>query len=177
MNDRHRKVIVVILANAGASAFAITLIRFGWIKNILALVLSSFLAGTLGYLTFAWLGNQLMRLQKRLAFEQPGKAVYAFGKLPPGEAVSAGGKGRALAQLWQAGFLTAWGSWHEAHRPWVGPRPRVAATLPWWQVAHVDHHFRGARCGLWQEPHWCLEALTPCAWLPWQVAQALTWRG
>ncbi len=104
MNDRHRKVIVVILANAGASAFAITLIRFGWIKNILALVLLSFLAGTLGYLTFAWLGNQLMRLQKRLAFEQPGKAVYAFGKLPPGEAVSAGGKGRALAQLWQAGF-------------------------------------------------------------------------
>lgn len=104
MNDRHRKVIVVILANAGASAFAITLIRLGWIKNILALVLLSFLAGTVGYLTFAWLGNQLMRLQKRLAFDQPGKAVYAFSKLPPGEAVSAGGKGRALAQLWQAGF-------------------------------------------------------------------------
>jgi pyruvate,water dikinase len=104
MNDRHRKVFVVILAIAGASAFAITLIRSGWIKNTLALVLLAFLAGTLGYLTFTWLGNQLMRLQKRLAFEQPGKAVYAFGKLPPGEAVSAGGKGRALAQLWQAGF-------------------------------------------------------------------------
>jgi len=104
MNDRHRKVIVVILANAGASAFAITFISFGWIKNTLALVLLSFLAGTLGYLAFTWLGNQLMRLQKRLAFEQPGKAVYAFGKLPPSEAVSAGGKGRALARLWQAGF-------------------------------------------------------------------------
>ena len=102
MNDRHRKVIVVILANAGASAFAITLIRFGWIKNILALVLLSFLAGTLGYLTFAWLGNQLMRLQKRLAFEQPGKAVYAFGKLPPGEAVSAGARD---------------GRWHSSGRP------------------------------------------------------------
>ena len=70
MNDRHRKVIVVILANAGASAFAITLIRFGWIKNILALVLSSFLAGTLGYLTFAWLGSQLMaRFQRARGHE------------------------------------------------------------------------------------------------------------
>jgi phosphohistidine swiveling domain-containing protein len=104
MTDRHRKVIVVILANAGASVFAITLIRFGGIKNTLALVLLGILAGTLGYLTFTWLGNQLMRLQKRLAFGKPGKAVYAFGKLPPGEAVSAGGKGRVLAQLWQAGF-------------------------------------------------------------------------
>ena len=68
------------------------------------MVLLSFLAGTLGYLTFTWLGNQLMRQQKRLAFGRPGLAVYTFGKLPPGEAVSAGGKGRSLAQLWQAGF-------------------------------------------------------------------------
>lgn len=104
MNDRHRKLIVVILANAGAAIFAITLIRSGWIQNILPRVLLSFLAGTLGYLIFTWFGNKLMRLQKRLAFWQLGKAVYAFGKLPPGEAVSAGGKGRALAQLWQAGF-------------------------------------------------------------------------
>ena len=102
MNDRHRKLIVVILANAGAAIFAIALIRSGWIQNIPSMVLLSFLAGTLGYLIFAWFGNQLMRLQKRLAFGQLGKAVYAFGKLPPGEAVSAGGKGRALAQLWQA---------------------------------------------------------------------------
>ena len=33
MNDRHRKVIVTILANVGAAAFAITLIRSGWIKT------------------------------------------------------------------------------------------------------------------------------------------------
>ena len=104
MNDRHRKVIVTILANVGAAAFAITLIRSGWVKNIPAMVVLGFLAGTLGYLTFTWLGNQLMRLQKRLGFERPGLAVYAFGRLPPGEAVSAGGKGRSLAQLWQAGF-------------------------------------------------------------------------
>lgn len=104
MNDRHRKLLVVILANAGAAIFAITLVGSGWIQNIPSMVLLSFLAGTLGYLTFTWLGNQLMRLQKRLAYGQPGKAVYAFGKLPPGEAISAGGKGRVLAQLWQTGF-------------------------------------------------------------------------
>ncbi|MFZ6026989.1 MAG: PEP/pyruvate-binding domain-containing protein [Chloroflexota bacterium] len=104
MNDKQRKVFVAILANIGAAASAITFVRSGIVPNIPAAVLLSFAAGTGGYFAFTRLGTWLMRVQKQHSYGRPGQAVYAFGKLPPQEAVHAGGKGRALAQLFQAGF-------------------------------------------------------------------------
>jgi len=104
MNDRTRKRAVTVLAVAGASASAMSVALFGGIKNIAGMILLCSLAGTLGHFVFTWLGSQLMRLEKRLMLGRPGGAVYAFGKLPAEEAELAGGKGRALAKLCQAGF-------------------------------------------------------------------------
>ena len=104
MNDRTRKQAAKMIAIAGASASAMAVAFFGGIKNIVGMILLCSLAGMLGYFAFAWFGTRLMRLEKRVTRGRPGGAVYAFGELPAEEANRAGGKGRALATLYQAGF-------------------------------------------------------------------------
>jgi pyruvate,water dikinase len=105
MNDRIRKIIgSQILPNVGAALFAMSFIAFGGVQNIVGKVLLSFVFGTLGYFAFSWLGPQIMRLEKHLTRGRPGKTVYPFGKLPREAENSAGGKGRALARLYQGGF-------------------------------------------------------------------------
>jgi pyruvate,water dikinase len=104
MNDRTRKQAVTVIAIAGASGAAMAVAFFGGIKNIVGMILLCSLAGTLGHFAFTWLGTELMRLEKQLTRGRPGKSVYSFSKLPKEAEASAGGKGRALARLYQAGF-------------------------------------------------------------------------
>jgi len=104
MNDRMRKRLVPAIAILGASASAISVVFFAGSKNIVLLILLCWLAGTAGHFAFTWLGTQLMRLEKYLTRGRPGKPVYPFSKLPREDELSAGGKGRALASLYQAGF-------------------------------------------------------------------------
>ncbi len=104
MNDRTRKRAATMIAIAGSSASALAVAFFGGIKNIAGMILLCSLAGTLGHFAFTWLGTRLMRLEKRLTRGRSGGTVYGFGKLPAEEASLAGGKGRVLAQLYQAGF-------------------------------------------------------------------------
>lgn len=104
MNDRTRKKVVTGIAIAGSSAAAIMVILFGEIKSIFGIILLTGLAGTVGHFVFTGLGTLVMRLEKRLTRGRPGDCVYAFVKLPVEEGISAGGKGRALAKLFQKGF-------------------------------------------------------------------------
>jgi len=107
MNDRTRKTIAKIFAVVGSSASAICAILFSGVKNILGLVLLATLAGTVGNLLFAFLGNRLMRLEKKLTRSHSGDIVVAFNCLPVENtaiAAQAGGQGRVLARLYQAGY-------------------------------------------------------------------------
>ena len=107
MNDRTRQQFIKIFAIVGSSAAAMS-VAFGRgntnILQILLTLLLATLAGTAGHFAFTGLGILLMRLQKRWSPARPGSPVYAFNKLPAQDAPLAGGKGRALAQLTQAGF-------------------------------------------------------------------------
>lgn len=107
MNDRMRKLIGKIFATAGSSASAICVILFSGVENICGLILLATLAGTVGNLLFAFLGNRLMYLEKKLTRSHPGDVVVAFNNLPVENtaiSVQAGGKGRVLARLSQAGY-------------------------------------------------------------------------
>lgn len=104
MNDRTRKLIILFSGIAGANIAAISVVVFGGIKNMLVLALLATLAGTVGNILFTQLATRLTHLQKRLARGHPGEMVYAFSRLPVEEAARAGGKGRVLARLYQAGY-------------------------------------------------------------------------
>ena len=104
MNDKLRKQTIKLIGIAGSSASAISVITFGGIQSVPGKVLLATLAGTVGHFVFTGLGILLMQLEKRLTRGRPGDVVYAFGKLPEGTAVFAGGKGRVLARLYQAGY-------------------------------------------------------------------------
>ncbi len=104
MNDRSRSIAVTVIQIIGSSLAALAVVFLGGLKSILATVLLATLAGTLGHFAFTALGTWLMRLQKRWSLGRPGGSVYAFSKLRPEEATSAGGKGRVLADLYQRGF-------------------------------------------------------------------------
>jgi rifampicin phosphotransferase len=106
MNNKTRKLIITLGGTAGASASALSVIMFSGIKNILGLVLLATLAGTLGNLAFTWLVTCLLRLEKQMTRSNPGDVVFAFGRFPVEKANSAlaGGKGQALARLYQAGY-------------------------------------------------------------------------
>lgn len=104
MNDRTRQQFTKIFAIVGSTASAMTVAFSRGNQNILLTLLLATLAGTAGHLAFTGLGILLMRLQKRWSPARPGSPVYAFYKLPVQDAPLAGGKGRALAQLTQAGF-------------------------------------------------------------------------
>ncbi len=104
MNDRTRQQFIKFFAIVGSSAAAMTVAFSRGNQNILLTLLLATLAGTAGHLAFTGLGSLLMRLQKRWSPGRPGRPVYAFNKLPILDASLAGGKGRALAQLTQAGF-------------------------------------------------------------------------
>ncbi len=105
MNNKTRKLIVALCGAAGANLAAIATLLFSGIQNVAGLALAATLAGTAGNITFTWLGRQLLRLEKWLRRARPGEVVFAFGRLPLEEFVSAqaGGKGRALARLYQEG--------------------------------------------------------------------------
>ena len=104
MNDRTRQQFIKVFAIVGSSAAAMTVAFSRGNQNILLTLLLATLAGTAGHLAFTGLGSLLMRLQKRWSPARPGNPVYAFNKLPAQDAPLAGGKGRALAELTQAGF-------------------------------------------------------------------------
>ncbi|MHC1770313.1 MAG: PEP/pyruvate-binding domain-containing protein [Flexilinea sp.] len=106
MNNKTRKIIITLCGIAGASASAISVIKFSGMRNIPGLVLLSTLAGTLGNLAFTRLGTLLMSLERRLTRGHPSDMVFAFGRFPVEEtiAASAGGKGRVLAKLYQEGY-------------------------------------------------------------------------
>lgn len=106
MNDKTREIILSITKAAGATACALGVLKFSGVKNIAALVLLTTLAGTLGNLLFSWMVARLLDLHKRLTRTRPGEVVAAFGSYPLEDAgfAPAGGKGRALARLFQAGY-------------------------------------------------------------------------
>lgn len=104
MNDRTRQQFIKVFAIVGSSAAAMTVAFSRGNQNILLTLLLATLAGIAGHLAFTGLGSLLMRLQKRWSPARPGNPVYAFNKLPTQDAPLAGGKGRALAELTQAGF-------------------------------------------------------------------------
>ena len=106
MNDKTRKLIVTLCGVIGANAAAISVLVFSGIKNILGLVLLTTLAGTLGNLALTWLVTRLMCLEKKLTRGRPDEMVLAFSRFPVEDAASnlAGGKGRVLAKLYQAGY-------------------------------------------------------------------------
>lgn len=106
MNKIKQEIITKIISGLGATAFALSFIRFSGIKSILSLVILSMLAGTLGNLLFHWLTvfllNQLQKANQRINTH----GVYAFGSFPleSSLAPAAGGKGLSLAKLFQSGY-------------------------------------------------------------------------
>jgi rifampicin phosphotransferase len=104
MNSRRRGLITRISGVAGASLCATAVVVSGRIHGLAAVIILSFLAGTLGHFVFTGLAALVLKIERQWPRERPGKAVYAFNTLPKEEQLSAGGKGRALAVLTQAGY-------------------------------------------------------------------------
>lgn len=104
MNAHARKRLVPLLAIAGANLGALSVVILAGIKNPALLAVLASLAGTLGYHGFNKLGAVLLDLDKRHKPGVLGKVIYPFRELPDEEAAAAGGKGKALARLSQAGY-------------------------------------------------------------------------
>lgn len=102
MNDRQLRLGASVLANITAAAFGATAaLTFG--LPVFAAIPAAFLAGTLGWFAGTGLGAALTPWLKSLRYDPPGRPVYRLSALPPQEAPHAGGKGRSLAVLIQAG--------------------------------------------------------------------------
>jgi len=99
-----RRIIVIIAANIGAPLLAISAFRLVGADHLILALLASFIGGTVGYLSFSALATWAMRFAGRRVQEPADAPVYAFGKLPQAADSRAGGKGRTLAQLYQAGY-------------------------------------------------------------------------
>jgi phosphohistidine swiveling domain-containing protein len=99
-----RRRIIMIAGNIGAPVFVVAFLALVGFKNPILSVGLSCLVGTLGYGVLAGLAALALHLEKRRVRGKPGKVVYSFNELPKEEELSAGGKGRTLARLYQAGY-------------------------------------------------------------------------
>ncbi|HNT73570.1 MAG TPA: PEP/pyruvate-binding domain-containing protein [Anaerolineae bacterium] len=104
ISKKARRIIVLIAGNAGAPFFAITTFMLVGRKAPILGILLSIIAGTVGYLLFTGLATLAARFVGRRVQGRAEKPVYAFGQLPQAADPYAGGKGRTLAQLYQAGY-------------------------------------------------------------------------
>ena len=102
MNDRTRRLGTVVLANVSAPAAAIA-VGVGSGQPLAVAAPLSILAGVGGWFVGTGLGTVLSRVHKQASYAPPGRPVYAFGELPPADASNAGGKGRSLSLMTQAG--------------------------------------------------------------------------
>lgn len=102
MTERGRRLLPSVLAQVFAPIVAVPFVlHAGWPWPVL--VPAALLVGTLGWFVGTGLGYALARWLRRVSFGRPGRAVYPLLTLPPQEAEQAGGKGRSLARLRQAG--------------------------------------------------------------------------
>ena len=102
MTERGRRRLPAVLAQVFAPIFAVPfVVHSGWPWPVL--VPAALLVGTLGWFVGTGLGHALARWLRRVSYAPPGRAVYSLLTLPPQEEAEAGGKGRSLARLRQAG--------------------------------------------------------------------------
>lgn len=102
MTERGRRRLPAVLAQVFAPIVAVPFVMHaGWPWPVL--VPAAFFVGTLGWFVGTGLGHALARWLRRVSYAPPGRAVYPLLTLPPQEGAEAGGKGRSLARLRQAG--------------------------------------------------------------------------
>jgi phosphohistidine swiveling domain-containing protein len=105
ISKKARRIIVLIVGNIGAPLLAISAFRLVGPRHLILALIASFIGGTVGYLSFTGLAMLAMRfVGQRVRGRTGKKPVYALGKLPQAEDPFAGGKGRTLARLYQAGY-------------------------------------------------------------------------
>ncbi len=104
MNDRTRGILVKSVPGLGSGLCAISVALFSGIKSIGLILLFCSLAGMAGNLVFTWLVTRWAKWDKKRSLAQPGLSVYRLMQLPEEEMKSAGGKGRSLAKIIQAGI-------------------------------------------------------------------------
>jgi phosphohistidine swiveling domain-containing protein len=103
MNDRTRGILVKSVPGLGSGLCAISVALFSGIKSIGLILLFCSMAGMAGNLGFTWLVTRWAKWDKKRSLAQPGLSVYRLMQLPEEEMKSAGGKGRSLAKMSQAG--------------------------------------------------------------------------
>lgn len=104
ISKKARRIIILVVGNLGAPLLAISAFRLVGGKHLLLALIASVIGGTVGYLSFTGLATLAMRFAGRRVQGPAGEPVYAFGRLPQAADPYAGGKGRTLAQLYQAGY-------------------------------------------------------------------------
>lgn len=99
MNARIRQRVIQWAGIAGGTVFSILLITLAGPQNILV----SCLTGTLGYAAFTGMAILATSLVTRSLAARPADTVIPFGGITKDHEPLAGGKGRALAKMYQAG--------------------------------------------------------------------------
>lgn len=126
MNDRQLRTAASIVANLLAAGFGVTA-ALGFGLPWFAAVPASFLAGTLGWFVGTGVGAAAIPGLRARRHAAAGLDVYRLAGLPPLEAAKAGGKGRSLAVLTQAGHPVPDGC-VLLPRAFAGDEPTAAAA-------------------------------------------------
>ncbi|HPH96099.1 MAG TPA: PEP/pyruvate-binding domain-containing protein [Anaerolineaceae bacterium] len=106
MNNLTRKIIINSVSNAGSGAAATATFFLSGSMDLGWRILLAFSAGAVGSIGLKALTTWIVNQEKRASRAHPDEVVVAFSRLPVEDDASsaAGGKGRSLARLQQAGF-------------------------------------------------------------------------
>lgn len=104
MNKIYQQVVIKVAGGVGATAFALTTINLMRGQSIGWIILLSFVAGTAGNLLLTFITTRILKFYLKRMEPPAGLPVYSFGEILESELVHAGGKGKSLARLVQAGY-------------------------------------------------------------------------